>query len=95
MREGTMLSRALRLGTVLAVGLVVPAVAASQSSNTSTNCSNGICTRTETVVIEDRHGRRGWSRTDLWDERGHGHRAGPPHRHRRGVPPPQILWWGW
>ena len=43
--------------------------AGSQSSNSSSNCSNGRCTRVETVVIEDRHGRRGWVREEAWRER--------------------------
>lgn len=84
------------LALALAGGLAAPATAGSQSSNTSSNCSNGICTRTDTLVIEDRHGRQGWTRTDVWDERprrGCGH--APPPRHRHGPRQPEIwlrLW---
>ncbi|WP_372621660.1 hypothetical protein [Falsiroseomonas sp.] len=44
------------------------AMAESQSSNSSTNCSNGDCTRVETRLIEDRNGRRGWTRVEHWRE---------------------------
>ncbi|HEV7268340.1 MAG TPA: hypothetical protein VGN83_26065 [Falsiroseomonas sp.] len=44
------------------------AMAESQSSNSSTNCSNGHCTRVETRVVEDRDGRRGWTRVEEWRE---------------------------
>ena len=43
--------------------------AESQSSNSSSNCSNGRCTRVESLMIEDRDGRRGWVRQDAWRER--------------------------
>jgi hypothetical protein len=42
--------------------------AGNGSSNTSSNCSNGRCTRVETRVVEDRHGRRGHGRLELWSE---------------------------
>lgn len=61
-----------RLGLVagLAVALApVPGVAESQSSDSSSNCSNGRCTRVDRMVIEDRHGRRGWVREQSWRER--------------------------
>ena len=49
---------------------VSPVMAASQSSNSSSNCSNGRCTRVDTLRIEDDRGRaRGWKRVERWDER--------------------------
>ena len=51
----------------------LPALAGSQSSNSSSDCSNGHCTRVDSYVVEDRHGRRGWSRVEQWRE-GHGRR---------------------
>jgi hypothetical protein len=47
----------------------VPAEAGSQSSDSSSNCSNGRCTRVDRMVIEDRYGRRGWVREQSWRER--------------------------
>ncbi|HWT10174.1 MAG TPA: hypothetical protein VN329_13485 [Roseomonas sp.] len=44
------------------------AMAESQSSNASSDCSNGRCTRVESLVIEDRNGRRGWVRQEGWRE---------------------------
>jgi hypothetical protein len=44
------------------------AMAESQSSNSSSNCSNGHCTRVETRVVEDERGRRGWTRMEEWRE---------------------------
>lgn len=49
--------------------LAGPALADSQSSNSSSNCSNGVCTRLESLVIEDRRGVRGWVRQDAWQDR--------------------------
>ena len=43
--------------------------AESQSSNSSSDCSNGRCTRVESLMIEDRNGRRGWVRQETWRER--------------------------
>jgi hypothetical protein len=49
---------------------VSPVMAGSQSSNSSSNCSNGRCSRVDTLVIEDGRGRiRGWQRVERWDER--------------------------
>ena len=49
---------------------VSPAMAGSQSSNSSSNCSNGRCSRVDTLVIEDGRGRiRGWQRIERWEER--------------------------
>lgn len=50
----------------------LPALAGSESSNSSSNCSNGRCTRVESLMIEDRHGRRGWVREERWREGGGG-----------------------
>jgi hypothetical protein len=74
-----------------------PALADSQSSNSSSNCSNGRCTRVESFVTEDRYGRRGWVREERWRERDARPRwqwqpggvviwpfAEPPRRLRRG-----------
>jgi hypothetical protein len=45
-------------------------MAGSQSSNSSSNCSNGRCSRVDTLVIEDGRGRtRGWQRVERWNER--------------------------
>lgn len=44
------------------------AMAESQSSNSSSNCSNGRCTRVESYSAEDRHGRRGWVAEERWRE---------------------------
>lgn len=58
----------------LIAGLVItiapaPAIGGSQSSDSSSNCSNARCTRVDRMVIEDRHGRRGWVREQSWRER--------------------------
>lgn len=44
--------------------------AGSQSSDSSSNCSNGRCTVVERFHVEDDRGRRGWVRADTWRERG-------------------------
>jgi hypothetical protein len=44
------------------------AVAESQSSNSSSNCSDGRCTRVDRLVIEDDRDRRGWTRVEHWRE---------------------------
>ncbi|WP_237214246.1 hypothetical protein [Falsiroseomonas oryziterrae] len=74
-----------------------PALAGSQSSNSSSNCSNGRCSKVESYVVEDRYGRRGWVREERWREReSRGYRQWqpggvvvwpfwePPRRFRRG-----------
>ncbi|BDG70087.1 hypothetical protein [Roseomonas fluvialis] len=62
--------RRLTILVGLAASLVpAPAMADSQSSDSSSNCSNGRCTRVDRMVIEDRHGRRGWVREQTWRER--------------------------
>ena len=75
--------RAILLGLVSAVSLAAsPAMAGSQSSNSSSNCSNGRCSRVDTLVIEDGRGRaRGWQRVEAWEERrGRSHRVRRPSR---------------
>jgi hypothetical protein len=63
--------RVVLFGLVSVASLAVsPAMAGSQSSNSSSNCSNGRCSRVDSLVIEDRRGRtRSWQRFEAWDER--------------------------
>jgi hypothetical protein len=63
--------RLVLLGLAAAATLAVsPVMAGSQSSNSSSNCSNGRCSRVDTLVIEDGRGRsRGWQRVERWHER--------------------------
>ena len=63
-------SRFVFLGFAAAASLAVsPVMAGSQSSNSSSSCSNGRCSRVDTV-IEDGRGRiRGWQRVERWDQR--------------------------
>lgn len=63
----------MRAALVL-VFLLLPITAGAQSSNSSVNCSNGVCTRVESFRLED--GRR-WTRTERWLEDG-------PRRRERG-----------
>jgi hypothetical protein len=46
----------------------LPALAGSQSSNSSSNCSDGRCTQVESFVADDEHGRRGLVRIEQWRE---------------------------
>jgi hypothetical protein len=46
----------------------LPAHADSQSSNSSSNCSGGLCTRLETYTREDDGRRRGWGVLETWRE---------------------------
>ncbi len=46
----------------------LPVLAGSQSSNSSSDCDDGRCRRVESLVIEDRDGRRGWVREQRWNE---------------------------
>lgn len=65
----------------------LPVLAGSESSNSSSDCSNGRCTRVDSLVIEDRHGRRGWVREERW-------REGGARRWREEVRPgPRIQPW--
>lgn len=86
----------------LAVALLgaTPAAAGSQSSNSSSDCSNGRCARVESYDTRRGGFREGWTRIDRWDERRHRgerpwrgydrrygddpHRHQGPRRHRRG-----------
>jgi hypothetical protein len=58
----------------------LPSLAGSQSSNSSSNCSNGRCTQVESFVEQDRHGSRGWMGVRTW------HEHAPP-RFRAHAPP--------
>ncbi|MBB5688146.1 hypothetical protein GXW77_06000 [Roseomonas alkaliterrae] len=69
---------------ILATAMILappPAVAGSQSSDSSSNCSNGRCTRVDRYTVEDRHGRRGWVREQRWRE--------------DGWRPPSLRGWEW
>jgi len=57
------------------------AEAGSQSSDSSSNCSNGRCTVIERFRVDDDRGSRGWVRTESWRE--------------RGARPPAHWGWGW
>lgn len=48
---------------------VAPAHAGSQSSNSSSNCSDGRCTRVDTYVVQDKRGTSSWTRYEYWDEK--------------------------
>jgi hypothetical protein len=63
--------RVVLFGLASAASLAVsPVMSGSQSSNSSSNCSNGRCSRIDTLVIEDGRGRiRGWQRFKAWEER--------------------------
>jgi hypothetical protein len=45
----------------------LPALAGSQSSNSSSDCDGARCRHVESYVIEDSQGRRGWVREHAWD----------------------------
>ena len=77
--------RVVIFGLASAASLAVsPVMAGNQSSNSSSNCSNGRCSRIDTLVIEDGRGRsRGWQRIEAWEERrGRSIRVRPPYRNR-------------
>jgi hypothetical protein len=62
-----MYPRSLTLAAAFLLALAAPAVAGNQSSNSSSNCSNGRCTYVQTYSVSDddddrRRGRRGYSR---------------------------------
>jgi hypothetical protein len=46
----------------------LPALAGSQSSNSSSDCDGPRCRRVDSYVVEDRLGRRGWVREQHWFE---------------------------
>lgn len=85
--------RRMTLVAGLAVTLVpAPALAESQSSDSSSNCSNGRCTRVDRMVVEDRYGRRGWVQEQSWRERD---RQGPRQGgwgYGSGLPPRLPGW---
>lgn len=54
---------------VLALIGAGPALAESQSSNSSSNCSNDRCTRVESLIIDDGRGSRRYFRREAWDGR--------------------------
>jgi len=58
----------------------LPVLAGSEASDSSSNCSSGRCARVDTLVIEERHFRRGWVREERW-------REGGPHRAREAFWP--------
>jgi hypothetical protein len=63
----------------------LPALAGSQSSNSSSDCDDGRCRQVESYVVEDRQGRRGWVREERWREggaRGYDYRYGYPRQWR-------------
>jgi hypothetical protein len=63
------LRRLVLLGAC-ALPIAPAAMAESQSSDSSSNCSNGRCTRVDRYVVEDSSGRRGWVRREAWREDG-------------------------
>lgn len=47
-----------------------PVMAGSQSSNSSSNCSNGRCSRVDSLTIDDGRGRiRSWRHVESWEQR--------------------------
>lgn len=65
--------------TALAL-LLLPATAGAQSSDSSVNCSNGVCTRVESWRPDDGRGR-GWTTIERWRE------DRPRHAQRHWAPP--------
>ena len=58
--------------------------AGSQSSDSSSNCTNGLCTHVVRFHVENEPGGPGWVRTEAWRERGARPTAasGEPERRR-------------
>jgi hypothetical protein len=52
----------------MALAKAAPAIAESQSSDSSSDCSNGRCRRVDRLTIENERGRRGYVRTERWRE---------------------------
>ncbi|WP_207536842.1 hypothetical protein [Sabulicella rubraurantiaca] len=75
--------RGLLLGLLALPGA---ARAGSQSSNSSSNCSNGRCTERGSFVVEDQRGRRGWVREEHWREES-------PRRYRERDRRHADAWW--
>lgn len=84
----------LRTVPALLVALALSPAAAladSQSSNSSSNCSNGRCSRVESYREEGRGYRHGWVREERWRERdGEG-----PRREWRGPAAGWLVPFGW
>ncbi|MCU0886673.1 MAG: hypothetical protein MUC64_01425 [Rubritepida sp.] len=79
----------MRAALTLSLLLLPPLLAgpaAAQSSNSSSNCSDGWCTRVESWRPDDRRGGPGWTRVERWVERPGGWHV--PH-------PPAAWGWGW
>jgi hypothetical protein len=72
--------RAAVTGLLAAWLAPLPALAGSQSSNASSSCSDGRCSRVESHVVEDRHGRAGWTRVGGWVEGAAGSQPRRPDR---------------
>lgn len=62
-----------------------PALAESQSSNSSSNCAAGRCSRVDSLTIEDDRGVRRYLRRDVWTE-GEESRRRQEHRATRAWP---------
>ena len=60
--------RLILLPVAVALAPLAPARADSQSSDSNTDCDGGRCRRVERFVVEDRFGRRGWTREQRWRE---------------------------
>jgi hypothetical protein len=63
------LIRSALLAALFAAAPMLPASAGSQSSNSSSNCSDGRCTRVETYAEDRGSDRWGWRRVERWRER--------------------------
>lgn len=68
---------------ILTLILLLPGLAAAQSSNSSSNCSDGVCTRIESWRPDGGRGP-GWTRAERWRE---------DDRGWQGAWPPSA--WGW
>lgn len=62
--------------TIALLVFATPALADSQSSNSSSNCSNGRCTNVETYSEQSGRHRWGYTRVERW-------RESPSGRHYR------------
>lgn len=88
---------ALAAALIAALGAALPTTPAradSRHSDTVTECFNGVCTRTERFVVEDRWGRRGWERRRTWDDDDDDEDRGwrrPRHGYGYGPPPGAVI----
>lgn len=55
-------------GLAVVLAIASTSRADSQSSNSSSNCSNGHCTRFDTYTTDSPRGRQGWTRQLYWQE---------------------------